>query len=80
MDIDQNYKRLKHGIIWQYKKVIEKTKNIENIPSLKLVEVVSVKCNQQIININENLKYYTLLHPINLIPNFQMLNQVIQCF
>ena len=45
MDIDQNYKRLKHGIIWQYKKVIEKTKNVENIPSLKLVEVVLVKCN-----------------------------------
>ena len=27
------------------KKVIEKTKNVENIPSLKLVEVVLVKCN-----------------------------------
>ena len=27
------------------KKVIEKTKNVENIPSLRLVEVVSVKCN-----------------------------------
>ena len=27
------------------KKVIEKTKNVENIPSLKLVEVVLAKCN-----------------------------------
>ena len=42
------------------KKLIEKTKNGENVPSLEVVEVVSVQCSladNQIISINKSLKY-----------------------
>ena len=46
MNIGQNCKRLKQ---WNYlatqKKIIDKTKNSENVPSLEVVEVVLVQCN-----------------------------------
>ena len=32
-------------IIWQRKKLMDKTKNGENVPSLKIDEVVLVQCN-----------------------------------
>ena len=47
------------------KELIDKTKNRENVPRLEVVELVLVQCNL-VININKSLKYYTLLHPINL--------------
>ena len=45
-------------------KLIDKTKNRENVPSLEVVEVVLVECNL-VDNINKSPKYYTLLIQIN---------------
>ena len=46
MGISKNYKRLKQ---WNYlaaqKKLTDKTKNGEKVPSLEVVEVVLVQCN-----------------------------------
>ena len=39
------YKHLKWWIIWQHKKLISKTKNGKNVPSLEVFEVVLVHCN-----------------------------------
>ena len=47
------------------KKLIDKTKNREDVPSLEVVEVVLVQCNLVDNQINKSLKYYTLLHLIN---------------
>ena len=43
------------------KKFIDKTKNGENVPSLEIVGVVLAQCNLVDINVNESLRYYTLL-------------------
>ena len=66
---------------WNYlvSQKINKQKK-EKVPSLEVVEVVLVQCNlvdNQIININKRLKYYTLLLQINLMLICKMLNQVI---
>ena len=45
MDTRNNYKHRNHEIIWQHKKLIAKTKNGENGPSLEVVEVASIQCN-----------------------------------
>ena len=46
MDIRQNYKRLKQWNDFDStKKLIDKTKNGENVPSLEVVEVILVQCN-----------------------------------
>ena len=47
------------------KKLIDKTQNAENVPSLEVVEVVLVQCNLVDNQHKKNLKYYTLLCPIN---------------
>ena len=47
------------------KKLIDKTKNEENVPSLEEVEVVLVQYNL-VDNINKSLGYYILSLPINL--------------
>ena len=46
------------------KKLMDKTKNGENVPSLEVVEVVLVQFNL-VDNINKSPKYYTLLIQIN---------------
>ena len=46
------------------KKLMGKTKNGENVPSLEVVEVVLVQFNL-VDNINKSPKYYTLLIQIN---------------
>ena len=43
MDISYNYKQLQ--IFDSTKKLIEKTKNDDNIPTLEVIEVVLVQCN-----------------------------------
>ena len=48
------------------KKLIDKTRNGEKIPSLEVVEVVLVQCNLVDNQYNKSLKYYTFLCPINL--------------
>ena len=48
------------------KKLIDKKKE-EKVPSLKVAEVVSVRCNLVDHSINKILKYYTHLHPKHLI-------------
>ena len=48
------------------KKLIDKTRSGENVPSLEVVEVVLVQCNLVDSQYNQSLKYYTLLGPINL--------------
>ena len=48
------------------KKFLDKTKNGENVSSLKVVEVVLGQSSLVIININKSLKYYILLSSINL--------------
>ena len=48
------------------KKLIDKTKNGENVPSFEVVEAVLVLCNLVVNQSNESLKYYTLLLQINL--------------
>ena len=49
------------------KKLVDKTKNVENVPSLEGAEVVLVQWNLvDDININNSLKYYILLRVINL--------------
>ena len=48
------------------KKLIDKTKHRENLPSLEVVEVVFVQCNLVEINIDTSLRYYTLLLLIDL--------------
>ena len=45
MGINLNYKHLKQWNFWQYKKLIHKTENVENVPSFEVVEVVLVECN-----------------------------------
>ena len=46
MDISQNYKRLKQlNYLAAQKKLKDKTKNGEKVPSLEVVEVVLVQCN-----------------------------------
>ena len=47
------------------KKLIGKAKNGENVPSLRVVEVVIVQ-QFSTVNINKSLKYHILLRPINL--------------
>ena len=47
------------------KKLIDKTKNGENVLPLEVVEVVLVRCN--LININKSLRFYILLRQTNLI-------------
>ena len=34
-----------HEITWKYKKLIDKTKNGENVPNLGLFEVLLIQCN-----------------------------------
>ena len=46
------------------KKFIDKRKNGENVPTLEVVEVVSVHV-WHIMNINKSLIHYILLHAIN---------------
>ena len=46
------------------KKLMDKTKNGENVPSLEVVEVVLVQFNL-VDNINKSPKYYTLLIQMN---------------
>ena len=48
------------------KELIDKTRNGENVTSLEIIEVVYSNVIQQMININESMKYYTLLRQINL--------------
>ena len=43
------------------KKLIDKAKNGENVPSLEVVEVILVKCNS-VDKTNKSLRYYILLH------------------
>ena len=46
MDISQNCKRLKQrNYLVTQKKLIDKTKNRENVPRFEVVEVVLVECN-----------------------------------
>ena len=45
------------------KKIVDKTKNAEKVPSLEVFEIVLVQCT---LVDNNYLKYYTLLCPINL--------------
>ena len=46
MDISQNYKRLKQqNHLTVQKKLVNKTKNGEKVPSFEAVQVVLVKCN-----------------------------------
>ena len=47
------------------KQLIDKSKNGEKVPSLKVVEVALVQWNFLIICINKSLKYYILLLQIN---------------
>ena len=47
------------------KKLIDKTKNEENVPRLEEVQVVLVQ-HYLVDNINKSLRYYILLQPINL--------------
>ena len=47
------------------KQLIDKSKNGEKLPSLKVVEVALVQWNFLIICINKSLKYYILLLQIN---------------
>ena len=44
------------------KKLIDKTKNGENVWSLEVVEVVLVQCNLTDNPYQQNLKFYILLH------------------
>ena len=46
------------------KKLMDKTKIRENVPSLEVVELVLVQCNL-VDNINKSPKYYTLLIQMN---------------
>ena len=48
------------------KKLIDKTKNGENVASIEVVEVVLIQCNLYTISINKNLMYYIFLRPMNL--------------
>ena len=48
------------------KKLIEKARNGENLPCLEVVKVVLVQYNLVDNKYQESLKYYTLLHQINL--------------
>ena len=47
------------------KKLIDKTKNGENAPSLEVAQVFLVQCNL-VDNQYHSLTDYTILHPINL--------------
>ena len=60
-DISHGYKCLKQLNHLAAQKIIDNTKNGENVPSLEVVEVVLV-----IISVNKSLKYYTLLLQIQL--------------
>ena len=46
------------------KKIIDNTRNRENVPSLDLVEVVLVRCNLVDKDINKILRYYIILHSL----------------
>ena len=46
MDISQNYKCLKtKKLFGNTKKLTDKTKKGENVPSIEVVELISVQCN-----------------------------------
>ena len=49
------------------KKLIEKTQNEENVPSLAVVEVVLIQCN--LVDNQYQQKYYTLLLQTDLLRN-----------
>lgn len=68
--------KIKHGykitmtLFGSTGKLIDKTKNGEKVPSLKVVNVVLVQrklLENQWTNINKSLKYYILLLPITLV-------------
>ena len=52
--------------IWKHKKLIDE-KNVENVPSVEVVEVLLDQCNLVDNQYNKSLMYYTLLRLINLI-------------
>ena len=58
MDISQNNKTSNNEIIWQ-KKLINKTKNREKVPSLGVAEVVLFQCN---LVDNQNKQKSEVLH------------------
>ena len=49
------------------KELIYRSKNEENVPGLKVVEVVLTQYNLVDDHISKTLRYYLFLHPINLI-------------
>ena len=53
-------------LIGSKKKLIDKIKNGENVPSFEVVEAVSVQCNLVDNNINKRLRYYIIIFPTNL--------------
>ena len=48
------------------KKLVDKAKDRENLPGLEVVDVVLVKFNLVDNKCRQNLRYYILLCPINL--------------
>ena len=49
---------------------INKTENVENVPSFELLEVVLVEYQHQQISINKSLRYYIILCQIKLMSIF----------
>ena len=78
MDISYNYKQLQ--IFDSTKKIIEKTKNDDNIPTLEVIEVVLVQCN--LVN-NQYQQKSEVLYIFYLNKSYvylAMLNQTISVF
>ena len=64
----------------QHKKLIDKTKNGENVPSLKVVEVVLVECNlvyNQYQQMSEVLYTFTLNKSYAYLLNIELRNLVL---
>ena len=57
---------------------MHKTKNREKVPKLEVIEVVLVQLNLVYNQYQQkSLRYYTLLHPINIMVICYILNQAI---
>ena len=71
-----NYKHMKSRNYLSTNKLIDKTKNGENVPSLGVVGVVLVQCNLVATNINKNEVLYTFTPNKSYFLNFYPSNLV----